>query len=143
MRLVLAVLAVITVGSLGTAVADETSAPPESQAPATAPAPAAAAAPAAPAAPAAAAPAAAAPAATAKADAGTDAKEKHLLAEGYKTEMHNGDKVFCRKEEILGSRLGGHKVCGSAVDLIAREAADKANTELTERQGRSGKIPGP
>ena len=65
--------------------------------------------PAAPATPAstAAAPAPATPAAPVKAAApaetlassGDDERERHFLAEGYKLEMRNGEKVFCCREE--------------------------------------------
>jgi|HubBroStandDraft_5_1064220.scaffolds.fasta_scaffold419309_2 hypothetical protein len=154
MQLSLGVLSLILgVGAISAAAADEPATPPAAPSPV---APASAAAeprPTTPAAPAAiptapvtataAVPAAAAtPASTiAKPPESTDPKERHLLAEGYKSEMRNGDRVFCRKEQVLGSRLGGQKVCGNADDLIAREEMDKANAERTERLGRSGMGP--
>jgi len=58
-----------------------------------------------------------------------DQLEKHFLSEGYKIEMHNGEKYFCRREEQLGSRLGGSKQCSTAQQLTwteddARRAAE-------------------
>jgi hypothetical protein len=50
-----------------------------------------------------------------------DPKEKHFLAEGYALEMHHGNKLFCRREEQMGTRLGAHKVCSTAEQLTATE----------------------
>jgi hypothetical protein len=69
--------------------------------------------------------------AAAKPDANADAgAEKQLLASGYKPEMRNGTKVWCRREGELGSRLGGQKVCGTPQELkvVVRE-----NQELVEK----------
>jgi hypothetical protein len=40
--------------------------------------------------------------------------EQLLVSKGYKLEIRNGQKIFCRREEVLGSRLGEKKVCGTA-----------------------------
>jgi hypothetical protein len=46
------------------------------------------------------------------------ALEKQLVNAGYTPEMHNGTKVFCRRDEEIGSRLGSrHKTCGTAEEL--------------------------
>jgi hypothetical protein len=50
-----------------------------------------------------------------------DALEKHFLSEGYRAEMRGGQKVLCRREEELGSRLGGKKVCAPATELMMAE----------------------
>ena len=70
-----------------------------------------------------AAPAAKPEANAASADAAVASQEKRLLAEGYKPEMRNGTKVWCRREGELGSRLGGQKVCGTPQELnvVVRE----------------------
>ncbi len=70
-----------------------------------------------------------------------DAQEKHFLAEGYKMEMRNGEKVFCRREEELGSRLGAHKVCGTGLQLqnIERESQDSVNRSMMQQNNPSGK----
>jgi len=39
------------------------------------------------------------------------------MALGYKPEMRNGEKVFCRREQTLGSRLGATKHCATAEEL--------------------------
>jgi hypothetical protein len=60
-----------------------------------------------------------------------DQAAKHFLAEGYKMQMRNGQKVFCRREEQLGSRLGGALNCNTAEELNqietqAKDAIDRA-----------------
>jgi len=60
-----------------------------------------------------------------------DQTEKHFLAEGYKMQMRSGQKVFCRREEQLGSRLGGALNCNTAEELSqietqAKDAIDRA-----------------
>ncbi len=60
-----------------------------------------------------------------------DQAAKHFLAEGYKMQMRNGQKVFCRREEQLGSRLGGALNCNTAEELNqietqAQDAIDRA-----------------
>ena len=153
MRLVVGALVWLSVGAISPALADPPADPAATQ---TSPAPAAAtsapAAPAATAAPAAAA-ADAHPAASAAAPAANrapveisaaemDKLEKHFLAEGYKVEMHNGQKYFCRREEELGSRLGGHKDCHSADQLqfiesdSARQVGDAQRAQRNSSPGR-------
>jgi hypothetical protein len=63
-----------------------------------------------------------------------DALEKHFLAEGYKEVMHNGEKMFCRQEEQLGSRLGGRKVCGTAQQLMVTEQQAQASVDRNTMQ---------
>ena len=65
-------------------------------------------------------------AAEASASTGEDERERHFLSEGYRLEMRNGDKVFCRREEVLGSRLGAQKVCSSAQQLTETERQARA-----------------
>ena len=50
------------------------------------------------------------------ADATDDANDKRLRSLGYKPEVHNGSKIYCRKENELGSRFPS-KVCGTASQL--------------------------
>ncbi len=113
----LALLALLGAGDVSTSLADAPAspeatpsatapaAPPTTSAPAVSPPAAAAAAP------------NAASTATAASDAATSAQEKRLRSAGYKPEMQNGQKVWCRREGELGSRLGGQKVCGTADEL--------------------------
>jgi hypothetical protein len=67
--------------------------------------------------------------------------EKHFLAEGYKEEMHNGEKLFCRREQPMGSRLGAAKTCGTAEQLAAneREAQAAYQRGQTQQNNPSGK----
>ncbi len=71
----------------------------------------------------------------------SDALEKHFLAEGYKMEMHNGQKLFCRREEQLGTRLGAQKVCSTAQQLqsIEREAQSAYQRGQMQQNNPSGR----
>lgn len=149
MRLIVSALACVAVGGLSVALAE----PPNDSAAAVPAAAIPAAATPAAAAPSAAAPAAV-PAAAAPAPAGaipsgvtiTGARpvppaapdlsldEKHFLAEGYKLEMRHGEKVFCRREETLGTRLGSEKVCSSVIQLKATEQQAKASVDRSMMQ---------
>jgi hypothetical protein len=85
---------------------------------------------------------AAKPAVIVQGTAEMDALEKHFLAEGYKAEMHNGEKVFCRREEPqVGSRLGAPKVCGTAQQLQSteREAQAAFQRGQSQQNNPSGK----
>lgn len=130
-------LLVVALALLGTCVVSVSVADP-SAAPAASPASAASASASQPAAPASNAAAATAvkPAVTVNADAiqAQAAEEKRLLAAGYKPEMHNGQKVWCRKEEELGSHLGGHKVCDTAERIKAITHDAQEQTELDQRK---------
>ena len=143
MRLTVSVLTCVAVSVVIPAFADpEASSPsatpatPASAAPAataTAPAPAAAAHPATSAAP------AAADHPAVQIDAPSmDQLEKHFLSEGYKVEMHNGEKYFCRREEQMGSRLGGAKQCSTAQQLAFSEKDAKRQAEQAQHQQSSG-----
>jgi hypothetical protein len=134
MRTVVAMLACLGVGAISLALADpSTTAPGTSAAPPSAAtsAPTAAA----PATPAAAAPTAAAPAAPAANGApALDPKEQQLLAKGYKMQMRNGQRVFCRHEEELGSRVGGKTVCATPDQLIRAQLDAKDTMQQAQRQ---------
>jgi hypothetical protein len=45
-------------------------------------------------------------------------QEQLLLSRGYKLEPRNGEKVFCRREQQIGSRLAEVKRCGTASDFF-------------------------
>jgi uncharacterized iron-regulated membrane protein len=134
MRPAVSVLTCFVLSAMTAALADPATTDPSAtaKAPAAAPSTAAPAATATPAAPAAAPhPAASAtPAAAVEVDAAQlDQQEKHFLAEGYKIEMHNGEKYFCRREEQMGSRLGGQKQCATAQQLAFTEKDAQRQTE--------------
>jgi hypothetical protein len=53
-------------------------------------------------------------------------------------QMRHGEKVFCRREEILGSRLEATMNCSTAAQLKAtrdqaQEAAERAQRQQTNR----------
>ena len=135
MRLVACVLACVGAGGMALALAD----PPATPAPA-----ASAASPSTQAAASVAAPAAAAPAPTSTVNVEAEREqqqEKHFLAEGYKLEMHNGEKMFCRREEQMGTRLGAQKFCSTAQQLEVTEREAKAAVQRgnTQQLNPSGK----
>jgi hypothetical protein len=142
MRFVVGVLACMGVGGL--ALADPATPEPAPtaaapSAPTTPSTPTSAAATPAPAAPAAAPAVPAGPTATAApashpAPPTSDFEEKRLLSEGYRIEMRNGERVFCHREEILGSRVEGRKVCNTKQQLELTESQSKHNLERTQQQ---------
>jgi hypothetical protein len=146
MRAILIVMSCLGAGSLASAVAQAaspetpaasatptaTAVPAATPAVAAAPAAAAVAPPASAAAPATAT-AATASAATAEQTAEQSAWEKQLLSRGYKPAMLNGQKVWCRKEEILGSRLAPKNVCAPAEQLELNAQTAKEATEHAQK----------
>lgn len=83
-------------------------------------------------------PADSATAAAAKA-AEDDAEAKRLLAQGYKPETRGGTKVWCRRQEELGSRLApAHKTCGTAEEL---KMTAHENQEVVEHIQKVGSQP--
>ena len=138
-------IAVGLLACLGACIANLAFADDPPAAPAGAPAPAAVSATATPATPASAV-AATQPASPAKptpavvVTADLDSKEKHFLAEGYKVEMHHGQKLYCRREEVLGSRLGAQKNCSTVEQLEqteqdAHRALDRATFQQNNPAG--------
>jgi len=68
-------------------------------------------------------------------DADADKQLKRLKAAGYKSEVHGGEVVFCRKEAVLGSRFE-KKICNTAEALEqqmnnAQEMASQAQRNST------------
>ena len=135
MRFAVAVLLCLNAAAVSLALADPAATPPADT---TAAAPAAAASPANATAPATRAPAATT--ATVPAKPPLDPDEKLLISEGYKLEMRNGKKVFCRREQVLGSRLGEEKHCATLEQLKvlqqeSKEAVDKIQRTQKNPQG--------
>lgn len=149
MRFLGAILATLAAASLTPCLADPPASPAATasqRAPAATPAPAAASTTSQPATPAAQATStspAAAPAAEAASPAADAAKvgaeEKQLANDGYKPEMHNGTKLWCRPVQEIGSRLGSRqKECGTADELAMRQR--EAQQQFSEQQGASSVI---
>jgi len=67
-----------------------------------------------------------------------DPEEKRLIAQGYKPEMLNGQKVFCRREQTLGSRLGEAKHCATAEQL---KISQQESHDVIEKIQRTQKNP--
>jgi hypothetical protein len=81
-------------------------------------------------------------AATASTTAAVDPEEKRLRAMGYKMQMRNGEKVFCRREEVLGSRLEGKLICGTVQDLKATAEQNRQDVEHAQHQLGTTRNPG-
>jgi|GEM_PF-1854805 len=81
------------------------------------------------------APSSAAPVAN-RADADSDALrlEKRMHSRGYATRVQNGEKLFCRREEVLGTRLGGSLHCMTAGEARANEAREEMDEELLRQR---------
>jgi hypothetical protein len=80
---------------------------------------------------------AAAPAAQAAKTASTD-EDRRFRAQGYTLKMHDGDKLWCRHEEVLGSRVGGKQVCSTPEQIRQTEQQSKAITESVQRSSMTG-----
>lgn len=71
-----------------------------------------------------------------------DPLEKHFRAEGYQVRMKDGTKLFCKREEVLGSRLSAGMKCATLEALKAREDQDQQSAERAQRAARTGTLPG-
>ncbi len=147
MRFLGAILATLAATSLTPCLADppaSTVAAASQPAPAATPAPAPASTTSQPATPAAQKAASSSAASTAKAATVNEqqeaADEKQLLVQGFTPEMHNGTKVWCKREEQIGSRLGNRvKTCGTAEELALRQrqAQEQFQQEMPGTYGTS------
>jgi hypothetical protein len=148
MRFLGAILATLAATGLTPCLADPPASP---AAAASQPAPAATPAPASttsqPATPAAPTAASSSAASTAKAATANEqqeaADEKQLLVQGYTPEMRNGAKMWCKREQEIGSRLGSHvKTCGTATELALRQREAQQQFQQ-EMPGTYGSNPTP
>jgi len=66
------------------------------------------------------------------------ALEKRLTNSGYKSKIRNGQKVWCKQQGELGSRLGGQEVCATPDEWrrVMRE-----NQDVVEHIQRVGSQP--
>jgi hypothetical protein len=60
-------------------------------------------------------------------------QEKLLRAQGYKPSMRNGEKVFCRREIPLGSRLPTTLKCVTVAEAETMAKEGKETTEHLQR----------
>jgi hypothetical protein len=140
MRFDILALAVLGLGSLAPAVAADV--PPTTQ-PERAAAPAASAnASASPATstatkvsatPSAASPAASPPAAAQAAAPELTPAESHLIDLGYKPQMRNGEKIYCRREAPMGSRISSGQHCGTVAELATTTQEGRQGLERSQR----------
>ncbi|TLZ47925.1 MAG: hypothetical protein E6K32_00125 [Gammaproteobacteria bacterium] len=130
MRFAATVLACLGAGAVTVALADPSS--PAPQQPAAASSSSATAPPAAAPAPPATTPSSATQT-PAPAKPAVDPEEKRLLAQGYRAKMRHGEKIFCRTEPELGSRLGGKEICGTVADLKAQQASTREEIQREQR----------
>jgi hypothetical protein len=133
MRFDILALAFLGVGSLAVAAADPAPATP----PERAPAPAAVVTDSVPASTSAPtgvpAPRASSPAASPTAASELSTAEQRLISLGYKPQMRNGEKIYCRREAALGSRISASQHCGTVVELATTTQAGKDYLEKTQR----------
>jgi hypothetical protein len=47
--------------------------------------------------------------------------------------MRNGEKVFCRREQVVGSRLATEKICGTVAQLKTAQTLTKEAVERGQR----------
>jgi hypothetical protein len=80
------------------------------------------------------------PAAADSSKAAEDARNKALLAQGYKPEIKNGTTYYCRREAQLGSHFET-KVCGTPDQLRANQQDTKDVMDKIQREqpGPAGK----
>ena len=78
--------------------------------------------------------------AAAASDADSDATrlEQHMHAKGYATRMENGQKIFCRREQVLGSRLGGALHCMNAAEARVNEERERQEAAQLQQRLSSG-----
>ena len=61
--------------------------------------------------------------------------EKYLLRQGYKLEVRDGTRYFCRNEDTLGTRLRDHKVCGTEEQISHRAEANNDTVRENLKRG--------
>jgi hypothetical protein len=59
--------------------------------------------------------------------------EKNLRAQGYKLTMRNGERVFCRRETPIGSHLPSHLNCLTAEEALILTRDAQNNTMHQQR----------
>jgi hypothetical protein len=83
--------------------------------------------------PSAASPAASPPAATQAAAPELSPAESHLIDLGYKPQMRNGEKVYCRREAPMGSRISSGQHCGTVAELATTTQEGRQGLERSQR----------
>ena len=65
--------------------------------------------------------------------AALSAYEQRLINLGYKPQMRNGEKVYCRREAELGSRIAASQRCGTVSQLATTTRDGKDYLEKTQQ----------
>jgi len=73
------------------------------------------------------------PAAATAAAPALSAAEQRLLSQGYKPQMRNGQKIYCRREAELGSRISAGQKCGTVTELATATQDGKDYLNQTQR----------
>ena len=61
------------------------------------------------------------------------AAEQRLLSQGYKPRMRNGQKIYCRPEPALGSRISAGQHCGTVSQLTTATQDGKEYLDQAQR----------
>ncbi len=64
-----------------------------------------------------------------------EAEVKRLRSRGYRLEKRDGNEVWCRKEDAMGTRLGGHTVCRTADQIRYEEEKAKRDVQRIQYNG--------
>jgi hypothetical protein len=59
--------------------------------------------------------------------------ENRLINLGYKPQMRNGEKVYCRREAPMGSRISSGQHCGTVAELEATTQVSREGLERSQR----------
>jgi hypothetical protein len=73
------------------------------------------------------------PAASPTAASELSTAEQRLINLGYKPQMRNGEKIYCRREAALGSRISASQHCGTVAELSTTTQEGKDYLEKTQR----------
>jgi hypothetical protein len=58
-----------------------------------------------------------------------------MISRGYKPEMHGDQRVYCRKEEQIGTHLPAVKTCVTADQAALAEHDGQEYTQAIQRTG--------
>lgn len=64
--------------------------------------------------------------------------ERHLLSEGYVVRVKNGERLFCKRDTPLGTRLMSSYTCATKEALEARETQDQREAADAQQRARTG-----
>jgi hypothetical protein len=59
--------------------------------------------------------------------------DKQMISRGYKPEMHGSERVYCRKEDQIGTHLPPVKTCVTAEQATINARDAKEYTENAQR----------